>query len=91
MTERLISGGFQTASVIRNAIGAGQCDDVTIARSLIANPNFVEIFRQGLDLVLKPCSYCNRSLIQMVENPLECHDEARFASRDEILRDIMSV
>lgn len=87
----LCTGGFQTASVIRGAIESGQCDAVTIARSLIANPNLVEMFRQGMDRAPKPCTYCNKCLINVIEHPLGCYDTARFTSREEMIRDIMSV
>lgn len=87
----LCTGGFQTASFIRNAITGGQCDGVTIARSLVANPNLVELFRQGLDRATAPCTYCNKCLINAVENPLGCYDQTRFTSRDEMVREIMSV
>lgn len=87
----LCTGGFQTASVIRAAIGSGQCDGVTIARSLVANPDLVEHFRQGKDRADRPCTYCNKCLIQVVENPLGCYDQTRYASREEMVREIMSV
>ena len=43
----LCTGGFQTASVIRQALTDGQCDGVTIARPLVANNDLVKMFEQG--------------------------------------------
>jgi 2,4-dienoyl-CoA reductase (NADPH2) len=87
----LCTGGFQTASVIREAITAGDCDAVTIARPLIANNDLVELFRAELDRAPRPCTYCNKCLVNVIENSLGCYEESRFASRDEMLAQIMSV
>jgi 2,4-dienoyl-CoA reductase-like NADH-dependent reductase (Old Yellow Enzyme family) len=87
----ICTGGFQTASVIRSAIDSGQCDAVSIARPLIANPDLVKMFEQGLDRPPVPCTYCNKCLINVVENPLGCYDETRFTTREAMIRDIMSV
>ena len=43
----LCTGGFQTASVISAAIERGDCDGVTIARPLVANPDLVRLLRAG--------------------------------------------
>ena len=87
----ICTGGFQTASVIAKALGAGDCDAVSIARPLIANNDLVEVFRSGRDRAEKPCTYCNRCLVNVVENPLGCYDETRFPSRDAMVAQIMSV
>jgi 2,4-dienoyl-CoA reductase-like NADH-dependent reductase (Old Yellow Enzyme family) len=87
----ICTGGFQTASVIVAALGRGDCDAVSIARPLIANNDLVEVFRRGQDKADKPCSYCNRCLVNVVENPLGCYDEDRFPSRDAMVAQIMSV
>lgn len=87
----ICTGGFQTASVIREAISSGQCDAVSIARPLIANPDLVKMFERGLDRPPVPCTYCNKCLVTVVENPLGCYDETRFITREAMIRDIMSV
>ena len=43
----LCTGGFQTASVIRQALADGACDAVTIARPLVANPDLPRLFAAG--------------------------------------------
>ena len=85
------TGGFQTASVIGAAIERGDCDGVTIARPLVANPDLVRHFERGRDTAPRPCTYCNRCLFNFVENPLGCYDETRFDSREEMIRQILSV
>jgi 2,4-dienoyl-CoA reductase (NADPH2) len=87
----ICTGGFQTASVIAGAIKRGDCDAVSAARPLIANNDLVEIFRRGQDTPEKPCTYCNKCLVNVVENPLGCYEEKRFKSRDEMIAQIMSV
>ena len=87
----ICTGGFQTASVISSAIERGDCDAVSAARTLIANNDLVEIFRRGQDRADKPCTYCNRCLVNVVENPLGCYEEKRFPSRDAMVAQIMSV
>jgi 2,4-dienoyl-CoA reductase (NADPH2) len=87
----ICTGGFQTASVIRDAITRGDCDAVSIARPLIANNDLVRMFAQGLDTAPKPCTYCNKCLVNVLEHPLGCYEEARFESRDHMIREIMTV
>ena len=87
----ICTGGFQTASVIRNAINSNQCDAVSMARPLIANADLPQMFERGLDRPPVPCTYCNKCLVNVVENPLGCYDETRFTTRDEMVKSILSV
>jgi 2,4-dienoyl-CoA reductase (NADPH2) len=87
----ICTGGFQTASVIASAIERGDCDMVSIARPLIANNDLVKIFAAGVGRPPRPCTYCNKCLVNAVENPLGCYDERRFASYDDMVREIMTV
>ena len=72
----LCTGGFQTASVIAEAIEDGAVDGVTIARPLVANPDLVRHFEAGPRPAPRPCTYCNKCLFNFVENPLGCYEEA---------------
>jgi 2,4-dienoyl-CoA reductase-like NADH-dependent reductase (Old Yellow Enzyme family) len=87
----ICTGGFQTASVIRNAITGGDCDAVSIARPLVANNDLVNQFAAGKDKADKPCTYCNKCLAHVVEHPLGCYEESRYASREEMMAQVMSV
>jgi len=87
----IVTGGFQTGSVIAGAIKRGDCDAVSAARPLIANNDLVQIFKRGQDRADKPCTYCNKCLVNVVENPLGCYEESRFPSREAMLAQIMSV
>jgi 2,4-dienoyl-CoA reductase-like NADH-dependent reductase (Old Yellow Enzyme family) len=87
----ICTGGFQTASVIRAAIDGGQCDAVSIARSLVANNDLMKQWAAGADRPAVPCTYCNKCLVNAVKNPLGCYDETRFASREAMIEQIYSV
>ena len=87
----ICTGGFQTASVIRSSIDAGQCDAVSIARPLVANNDLVKMFAQGLDRAPRPCTYCNKCLLYAAKNPFGCYEESRYDSREDMLREVMSV
>jgi tRNA-dihydrouridine synthase len=77
--------------VIDAAIERGDCDAVTIARPLVANPDLVRLFAAGHDRAPRPCSYCNKCLFNVLEHPIGCYDERRFASRDEMIRELYTV
>jgi 2,4-dienoyl-CoA reductase (NADPH2) len=87
----ICTGGFQTASVIRAAIQRGDCDAVSMARTLVANNDLPMMFAQGLEIAPRPCTYCNKCLVNAVENPIGCYEQARFSSREEMVRQILSV
>ena len=87
----IVTGGFQRASLIREAIEGGDCDAVAIARGLIANNDLVGHFARGLETAPRPCTYCNKCLYAVLENPLGCYDERRFESRAEMVAQILSV
>jgi 2,4-dienoyl-CoA reductase-like NADH-dependent reductase (Old Yellow Enzyme family) len=87
----ICTGGFQTGSIIENALLAGDCDAISIARPLIANNDLVRTFERGEDKAAKPCTYCNRCLVNVVENPLGCYDVSRFPTREAMIAQIMSV
>jgi 2,4-dienoyl-CoA reductase-like NADH-dependent reductase (Old Yellow Enzyme family) len=88
----MVTGGFQTASVIARTISEGCADAVTIARSLIANNDLVRMFAQGMDEAPKPCTYCNKCLLNDLENPLGCYELCRYdGDYVRMLQEIMSV
>jgi len=88
----LSTGGYQDARLIRKVITEGWVDAVSIARPLIANRNLPQIIQSGRDLPDKPCSFCNRCLINAIYNPLACYDLRRFGDDyAEMLRTAMEV
>lgn len=88
----LCTGGFQTASYIRQILNEGYCDAVTIARALIANNDLVQIFSRGQNSPEKPCTYCEKCRINLIENPLGCYDVSRYdGDYIKMSQEIMSV
>lgn len=87
----ICTGGFQTASVIRQALEDGDCDGVSMARPLVANNDLPNLFASGHDRAPQPCTYCNKCLLNTLVNPLGCYDERRFDSRQEMVDQILSV
>ena len=88
----LCTGGFQHANVIAAVIREGWCDAVTMARPLIANPDLPKLFetQTGPDPG-RECTYCNRCLLNDLENPLGCYELSRYpgATFEEKYREMM--
>ncbi len=88
----IVTGGFQTASVIADVIRRGAADAVSIARPLIANRDLVRMFEAGADSAPKPCTYCNKCLLNDLENPLGCYELSRHdGDYAAMMEQIMSV
>ncbi len=51
----------------------------------------MRLWQAGHDRPPNPCTYSNQCLINGLENPLGCYDLSRFASRDEMVREILTV
>ncbi len=87
----LCTGGFQTASFIADVLRKGLCDAVSIARPLLANNNLVKLFEQGKEPE-KPCTYCNKCMVNALENPLGCYDVSRYdGDYDKMVQEILTV
>jgi 2,4-dienoyl-CoA reductase (NADPH2) len=86
------TGGWQSRSAIDRHLADGYFDAVSIARSLIANPDLPEQWASGRDLPDKPCTYCNKCLLNAPKNPLGCYDETRFGGdRERMVAAIMRI
>jgi 2,4-dienoyl-CoA reductase-like NADH-dependent reductase (Old Yellow Enzyme family) len=85
------TGGWQSAAKIRNAINSGDCDGVAIARSLVANPDLLRFWAAGDDLPPRPCTYCNRCLLNAPKNPLGCYEPLRFPDHETMVEQLMTV
>jgi 2,4-dienoyl-CoA reductase-like NADH-dependent reductase (Old Yellow Enzyme family) len=84
------TGGYQRASLIREGLASGAFDGVSIGRPLLANPDLPLMFRRGLDEAPKPCTFCNKCLIRVIEEPLGCYEESRYDSYDQMIEHVMS-
>lgn len=94
----LCTGGFQHADVIGEAIRSGACDGVSMARPLIANNDLPKILKtqNGPDKG-RECTYCNKCLLNDLENPLGCYEVKRYpgstfeARHQHMIDEVMSV
>jgi 2,4-dienoyl-CoA reductase (NADPH2) len=87
----LCTGGFQSASVVRDAIRNGAVDGVSIARSLVANNDLVQQWAAGRDRPEKPCTYCNRCLVNAPKNPMGCYEPLRYPDHETMVDTLMSI
>lgn len=94
----LCTGGFQHASKIAEAIRSGACDGVSIGRPLIANNDLPQILRAADGpSKQKECTYCNKCLLNDLENPLGCYEVSRYDGDtfeqkwDNLIKEVMSV
>ena len=92
------TGGYQSSVFIGKALsetapGAKDAlDGISIARSLIANPDLPKQWQAGRDLPLVPCTYCNKCLLNAPKNPLGCYELSRFGGDyEQMLDQILSV
>jgi 2,4-dienoyl-CoA reductase (NADPH2) len=86
------TGGYQRASFVRQALEQGAIDGVSIARSLVANNDLVEQWRRGRELPERPCTYCNKCLLNAPKNPMGCYELDRFdGDWDRMVEEIMSI
>ena len=88
----LSTGGYQDGGLIRKVLTEGYCDGVSIARPLIANSDLPKVLESGRDRPERPCSFCNRCLVNAIANPLGCYDLRRFdGDRDRMIQEVMTV
>jgi 2,4-dienoyl-CoA reductase (NADPH2) len=86
------TGGWQTRSLIDRHIAAGDFDAVAIARGLIANPDLAHHWAAGLEVPPRPCTHCNKCLLNAPKNPLGCYEPSRFDGDPErMIADILRI
>ena len=82
----LCTGGFQTATVIEQALADGLCHGVTIARPLIANNDLVKMFAAGADARREAVHLLQQVPGQRRRESARLLRRSRFASHDEMVR-----
>ena len=94
----LVTGGWQHGDRIADAIRSKRCDAVSIGRPLVANNNLPEILKTANGPAKgKECTYCNKCLINDLENPLGCYELSRFEGKtfeekyENMIEEVMSV
>ena len=84
--------GESEGAALADAQRAG--DAVSMARALLANPRLPKDLRIWDGPDDPPCSLCNRYLVNVLEHPLACYHEQRFANRggyDAMIAEAMSI
>ena len=85
----IANGGFQHRDFIEGALERGDCDFVSMARALIANPDLPRHFQAGRNEPDRPCTHCNRCAARTATSPLGCYDLSRYDSEEEMVAQIM--
>jgi len=85
----IANGGFQDKDVINGALEAGKCDMVAMARPLLANPDLLDQLAVA-NSPDNPCSFCTMCCAQTAVMPIGCYDECRFASRDDMMDQVIA-
>lgn len=76
-------GGLNTRLQMEDAINNGDCDMVSAARGLVADPY---LYRHMLNNQKGPeCNYCNECFGRPGVNPLDCYEPNIKRQRDEML------
>lgn len=74
----ICTGGFQDAGLARRYLDDGSFDGISMARSLVANPDLPKVWASGQDLPERPCTFCNKCLLNAPKNPMGCYELERF-------------
>jgi 2,4-dienoyl-CoA reductase-like NADH-dependent reductase (Old Yellow Enzyme family) len=85
------TGGWQHASMIADHIQRGDFDAVSMARALVANHDLLDYWRAGKDVPDRPCTHCNKCLLNAPKHPLGCYELSRFPNYQAMVDEICSV
>jgi 2,4-dienoyl-CoA reductase (NADPH2) len=85
------TGGWQHASMIADHIQRGDFDAVSMARALLANHDLLESWRAGQDVPERPCTHCNKCLLNAPKHPLGCYELSRYSDYQAMVDEIVSV
>jgi 2,4-dienoyl-CoA reductase (NADPH2) len=85
----IANGGFDKRADIDAALDSGKCDLIAMARPLLANPDLLNLFRNGINEPERPCTHCNRCAIATAVLPLGCYDRSRFDSQEAMEAQIL--
>jgi len=69
---------------MERAIVSGECDMVSVARALIADPYLYRHMQQGV--VGPQCDFCNECYARATAMPVDCYNETIRAQKDRMLQ-----
>lgn len=77
-------GGFIHRDAMERAIASGECDMVSVARALIADPFLYRHLQQGVEG--PQCDFCNACYARGAMWPVDCYNDDVRAQRERMLR-----
>jgi len=77
-------GGFVHREAMERAIASGECDMVSVARALIADPFLYRHMQEGIQG--PQCDFCNACYARAAVWPVDCYNEEVREQRDRMLR-----
>ena len=77
-------GGFVHREAMERAIASGECDMVSAARALIADPFLYRHMQEGVQG--PQCDFCNACYARAAVWPIDCYNEEVRAQKDRMLR-----
>ena len=83
------NGGYQDRKEMEESLTQGKADLLAMARPLLANVDLLHQLKAGKASPDRPCSHCNRCVVRTANYPLGCYDLSRFASQEEMEKQIM--
>jgi 2,4-dienoyl-CoA reductase (NADPH2) len=72
----IVNGGIKRLDLAEQAMC--HADMVSVGRGLLANPQLVDDFLQGVNEPPNSCTYCNRCAARTATSPLGCYNPDRF-------------
>lgn len=77
-------GGFIHREAMERAVASGECDMVSAARALIADPFLYRHMQEGVQG--PQCDFCNACYSRAAVWPVDCYNEEVRSQRDRMLR-----
>ncbi|MEO1016635.1 MAG: NADH:flavin oxidoreductase [Pseudomonadota bacterium] len=88
----ICTGGFQDAALIRKLVNDRWLDGVTITRALVANNDLPKQWQAGNDIPDRPCTFCNKCLLNAPKNPMGCYELERFGGDwNQMVEELMTI
>ncbi len=86
------TGGYQDRAMAEELVASGGVDGISMARALIANPDLPNLWKSGMEGPERPCTFCNKCLLNAPKNPLGCYELSRFdGDHDRMVETICQV
>ena len=85
----IVNGGFQSRDLIEDTLRSGDCDLVSMARPLLANPDLLAQLHVR-DVPERPCTFCNKCSMLTAVVPVGCYEPSRFPDQNAMEAKILA-